>query len=81
MKKAIINALLMLCAMSGWAQNAKDSICVFDGTLTNVPDGTEIWVSVPNTEERIGVCSLFPVTTVKDGKFHFERALELGKSP
>lgn len=81
MKKAIINALLMLCAMSGWAQNAKDSICVFDGTLTNVPDGTEIWVSVPNTEERIGVCTLFPVTTVKDGKFHFERALEPGKSP
>ena len=55
----------MLCAMSGWAQNAKDSICVFDGTLTNVPDGTEIWVSVPNTEERSGVCTLFPVTTVK----------------
>lgn len=81
MKKAIINALLMLCAMSGWAQNAKDSICVFDGTLTNVPDGTEIWVSVPNTEERSGVCTLFPVTTVKDGKFHFERALEHGKSP
>ncbi|MBQ3945916.1 MAG: hypothetical protein II670_09975, partial [Alphaproteobacteria bacterium] len=81
MKKAIINALLMLCAMSGWAQNAKDSICVFDGTLTNVPDGTEIWVSVPNTEERSGVCTLFPVTTVKDGKIHFERALEPGKSP
>ena len=81
MKKTIINALLMLCAMSGWAQNANDSICVFDGTLTNVPDGTEIWVGVPNTEERIGVCSLYPVTTVKDGKFHFERALEQGKSP
>lgn len=81
MKKAIINALLMLCAMSGWAQNAKDSICVFDGTLTNVPDGTEICVGVPNTEERIGVCSVIPVTTVKDGKFHFERALEQGKSP
>ena len=81
MKKAIINALLMLCAMSGWAQNAKDSICVFDGTLTNVPDGTEIWVSVPNTEERIGISTLYPVATVKDGKFHFERALEPGKSP
>ena len=81
MKKTIINALLILCAMSGWAQNANDSICVFDGTLTNVPDGTEIWVGVPNTEERIGVCSLYPVTTVKDGKFHFERALEQGKSP
>ena len=73
--------MLMLCAMSGWAQNAKDSICVFDGTLTNVPDGTEIWVSVPNTEERIGICTLYPVATVKDGKFHFERALEHGKSP
>lgn len=81
MKKAIVNALLMLCAMSGWAQNAKDSICVFDGTLTNVPDGTEIWVRVPNTEERIGVSTVIPVTTVKDGKFHFERALEQGKSP
>ena len=81
MKKAIVNALLMLCAMSGWAQNAKDSICVFDGTLTNVPDGTEIWIRVPNTEERIGVCTGIPVTTVKDGKFHFERALEQGKSP
>ena len=81
MKKTIINALLILCAMSGWAQNANDSICVFDGTLTNVPDGTEIWVSVPNTEERIGVCTVVPVTTVKDGKFHFERALEKGKSP
>lgn len=81
MKKTIINALLILCAMSGWAQNAKDSICVFDGTLTNVPDGTEIWVSVPNTEERIGISTLYPVATVKDGKFHFERALEPGKSP
>ena len=81
MKKTIINALLILCAMSGWAQNANDSICVFDGTLTNVPDGTEIWVSVPNTEERIGISTLYPVATVKDGKFHFERALEPGKSP
>ena len=81
MKKTIINAWLILCAMSGWAQNANDSICVFDGTLTNVPDGTEIWVGVPNTEERIGISTLYPVATVKDGKFHFERALEPGKSP
>ena len=72
MKKTIINALLILCAMSGWAQNANDSICVFDGTLTNVPDGTEIYLSVPNTEDRLGVCTVVPVTTVKDGKFHFE---------
>ena len=81
MKKTIINSLLMLCAMSGWAQNANDSICVFDGTLTNVPDGTEIYLWVPNTDDRIGVCTVVPVTTVKDGKFHFERALEQGKSP
>lgn len=81
----ITYSMLMLCALNCWAQetktSAKDSICVFDGTLTNVPDGTEIWVGVPNTEDRIGACSCFPVTTVKDGKFHFERALEQGKSP
>lgn len=77
--------MLMLCALNCWAQetktSAKNSICVFDGTLTNVPDGTEIYLSVPNTEDRLGVCTVVPVTTVKDGKFHFERALEQGKSP
>lgn len=81
----ITYSMLMLCALNCWAQetkiSAKDSICVFDGTLTNVPDGTEICVSVPNTDERIGVRTVIPVTTVKDGKFHFERALEQGKSP
>ena len=44
MKKSIITSMLMLCAMSGWAQvtqtSVKDSICEFDGTVTNVPDGT-----------------------------------------
>ena len=57
MKHFLISSMLMLCALNCWAQetktSAKDSICVFDGTLTNVPDGTEIWVSVPNTDERI----------------------------
>ena len=49
MKKSIITSMLMLCAMSGWAQGTKtsanDSICVFDGTVTNVPDGTVVYLS------------------------------------
>ena len=46
MKKTIIISMLMLGGMSSWAQapqsQAKDPVCVFDGTVTNVPDGSKI---------------------------------------
>ena len=81
MKKSIITSMLMLCAMSGWAQGTKtpvnDSICVFDGTVTNVPDGTVVYLALP-IREHPGAYKPDTITTVKGGKFHFEKAIPAG---
>ena len=81
MKKSIITSMLMLCAMSGWAQETKtsanDSICVFDGTVTNVPDGTVVYLALP-IREHPGAYKPDTITTVKGGKFHFEKAIPAG---
>ena len=81
MKKSIITSMLMLCAMSGWTQGTKtsanDSICVFDGTVTNVPDGTVVYLSLPNPEYP-GAYRMDTITTVNGGKFHFEKAIRAG---
>ena len=72
MKKSIITSMLMLCAMSGWAQGTKtpvnDSICVFDGTVTGVPDGTVVYLALP-IREHPGAYKPDTITTVKGGKF------------
>ena len=81
MKKTVINILLVLCAMSGWAQGAKssanDSICVFDGIVTGVPDGTVVYLALP-IREHPGAYKPDTITTVKGGKFHFEKAIPAG---
>ena len=81
MKKSIITSMLMLCAMSGWAQGTKtsanDSICVFDGIVTGVPDGTVIYLALP-IREHPGAYKPDTITTVKGGKFHFEKAIPAG---
>ena len=81
MKKSIITSMLMLCAMSGWAQGTKtsanDSICVFDGIVTGVPDGTVIYLALP-IREHPGAYKPDTITTVTGGKFHFEKAIPAG---
>ena len=81
MRRSIITSMLMLCAMSCWAHGAKtsanDSICVFDGTVTNVPDGTVVYLSLPVPEHN-GRYRSDTITTVKGGKFHFEKAIPAG---
>ena len=81
MKKSIITSMLMLCAMSGWAQGTKtpanDSICVFDGTVTGVPDGTVVYLALPIREHQ-GAYKPDTITTVTGGKFHFEKAIPAG---
>ena len=81
MKKSIITSMLMICAMSGWAQGTKtpvnDSICVFDGTVTNVPDGTVVYLALPIREHQ-GAYKPDTITTVTGGKFHFEKAIPAG---
>ena len=81
MRKSIITSMLMLCAMSCWAQGTKtpvnDSICVFDGTVTNVPDGIVVYLSLPVPEHN-GRYRSDTITTVKGGKFHFEKAIPAG---
>ncbi len=76
MKKTIIVMLLMLTAVSGWAQESKTSgektiaPIIVEGTFENVPDGTVIKVS-----ERYGnTMGYFSsenegVDTVRNGKF------------
>ena len=81
MRKSIITSMLMLCAMSGWAQGTKtpanDSICVFDGTVTGVPDGTVVYLALP-IREHPGAYKPDTITTVTGGKFHFEKAIPAG---
>ena len=81
MKKSIITSMLMICAMSGWAQGTKtpvnDSICVFDGIVTGVPDGTVIYLALP-IREHPGAYKPDTITTVTGGKFHFEKAIPAG---
>ena len=81
MKKSIITSMLMLCAMSGWTQGTKtsanDSICVFDGIVTGVPDGTVIYLALP-IREHPGAYKPDTITTVTGGKFHFEKAIPAG---
>lgn len=78
MKKSIITSMLMICAMSGWAQGTKtpvnDSICVFDGIVTGVPDGTVVYLWLPNPEYPEAIIP-DTITTVKGGRFHFEKAI------
>ena len=65
MKKTIISSVLTLIATCGWAQNsANDSICVFDGTVTNVPDGTVVYLSLPFHEAGPGAYKNDTITTV-----------------
>ena len=77
----ITYSMFMLCAMSSWAQgtqaSANDSICVFDGTVTNVPDGTVVYLSLPIPEHN-GAYRSDTITTVTGGKFHFEKAIHAG---
>ena len=78
MKKTLFTSLLALCAIAGWAQNsAKDSICVFDGTVTNVPDGTVVYLWLPNPEYPTAYLP-DTTTTVTGGKFHFEKVISSG---
>ena len=78
MKKSLFTSLLALCAIAGWAQNsAKDSICVFDGTVTNVPDGTVVYLWLPNPEYPTAYLP-DTTTTVTGGKFHFEKVISSG---
>ena len=77
MKHFLISSMLMLCGMGCWAQNSKDSVCVFDGTVTGVPDGSVVFLSLP-VHERPGVYRSDSITTVKGGKFHFEKVIPAG---
>ena len=75
MKRTLFASLFALCAIGGFAQNsANDSICVFDGTVTNVPDGTVVYLWLPNPEYPEAIIP-DTITTVKGGRFHFEKAI------
>lgn len=79
MKKPIISSAMMLIATCAWAQNsANDSICVFDGTVTNVPDGTVVYLGLPFHEAGPGAYRNDSITTVTGGKFHFEKVIPAG---
>jgi hypothetical protein len=47
---------------------------VFDGTVTNVPDGTVVYLWLPNPEYPEAIIP-DTITTVKGGRFHFEKAI------
>ena len=75
MKRTLFASLFALCAIGVFAQNsANDSICVFDGTVTNVPDGTVVYLWLPNPEYPEAIIP-DTITTVKGGRFHFEKAI------
>ena len=75
MKRTLFASLFALCAIGVFAQNsANDSICVFDGNVTNVPDGTVVYLWLPNPEYPEAIIP-DTITTVKGGRFHFEKAI------
>ena len=79
MKRTLFASLFALCAIGGFAQNsANDSICVFDGTVTNVPDGTVVYYWHPNPKHPEAYTS-DTITTVTGGKFHFEKVVPTGE--
>ena len=75
MKKSIITSMLMLCAMSGWAHDTKNSnsapldSVIIEGVVTNIADGTHL----PLMQE--GANSMQEVI-VKDGKFRIAVLLQ-----
>lgn len=78
MKKSIFTFLLMLGAMGSWAQIANDSTCVFEGNISNVPDGCPIYICTPYPEYGPNGYRPDSVTIVKDGKFRFEKVINTG---
>ncbi len=71
MRRNILMFLLVLCSMAGQAQESSNKLeaCIFEGTLTGVPDGSVIMVY--DQEGGFGIGDY--VDTLKNGCFHFER--------
>ena len=58
MKKSIITSMLMLCAMSGWAHDTKNSnsapldSVIIEGVVTNIPEGTCFQILYKEKEDK-----------------------------
>ena len=76
MRRLITISFLLFIALCGWANgavSAKDSICVIEGTVKNLPDGCDV-ILYGSAGKYSGKQKT--ITQIKKGKFHFEKKVK-----
>ena len=76
MRRLITISFLLFIALCGWANgtvSAKDSICIIEGTVKNLPDGCDI-ILYGTAGKYSGKQKT--VTQIRKGKFRFEKKVK-----
>ena len=76
MRRLITISFLLFIALCGWANgtvSAKDSICIIEGTVKNLPDGCDV-ILYGSVGKYSG--NQKTITQIKKGKFHFEKKVK-----
>ena len=76
MRRLITISFLLFIALCGWANgtvSAKDSICIIEGTVKNLPDGCDI-ILYGTAGKYSG--KQRTVTQIRKGKFRFEKKVK-----
>ncbi len=76
MRRLITISFLLFIALCGWANgtvSAKDSICIIEGTVKNLPDGCDV-ILYGSAGKYSG--NQKTITQIKKGKFHFEKKVK-----
>ena len=77
MRRLITISFLLFIALCGWAKtgnaSVKDSICIIEGTIKNIPDGCDI-ILYGTAGKYSG--KQRTVTQIRKGKFRFEKEVK-----
>ena len=76
MRRLITISFLLFIALCGWANgtvSAKESICIIEGTVKNLPDGCDV-ILYGSAGKYSG--NQKTITQIKKGKFHFEKKVK-----
>ena len=77
MRRLITISFLLFIALCGWAKagnaSVKDSICIIEGTVKNLPDGCDV-ILYGSAGKYSG--NQKTITQIKKGKFHFEKKVK-----
>lgn len=76
MRRLITTSFLLFIALCGWANgavSAKDSLCIIEGTIKNIPEGCDI-ILYGTAGKYSGKQKT--VTQIRKGKFRFEKEVK-----